>query len=244
MSDSSSLPGPGFIPGQVYLDQDFAPSVPDGQARPFAPGEYVSNPNGSWSSEITMTVQGDKSFNNGLPTVIPSLWLKNGKPYVAKNEDEAIELAKKSGLNFPSFDSLEQADRYSNMREKAWQNIAPSQAYRVPPLYLPTPREFIEPPPAGADMKAYQRWRQSQVQGPVTTTPIKWVPSEFGGWVPSAEGEGLARDYNVPTYSSEGGNIEPMFVPGTRDRSIQTPPGTYDNPELQRLLNAIMMRGA
>lgn len=141
------MPGPGYIPGDLHLNENIAPHVPNGQARPFAPGEWVQNPNGSWSSEETMTVSGNPQFNGGKPTVLPSLWIKDGKAYVAHNEDEAAALARASGLQFPSFPDMAAAEKFANEREAAWQNIKPADAGKIAPLWNPD-TQYVEPPPA------------------------------------------------------------------------------------------------
>ena len=133
MERIGKLPGPGFIPGELHLNPRLAPSVPPGEARPFAPGEYVNNPGGGWSSEESMTVE--------HPTIagkfanIPSLWLKDGKPYVVHDEDEASELAAKSGLQWPAYDTAKAADKAAGAREDTWQGIKPEEAGIIPPLY-------------------------------------------------------------------------------------------------------------
>lgn len=119
----------------MHLRADIAPSVPPGAARPFAPGEYVNNPDGSWSSEVSMTVQHPK-LNGGKATVIPSLWIKNGKPYEAKNEDEAVALALASRLPFRSYKSMDEAERASIAREASWQPLKrPEDAASISPLW-------------------------------------------------------------------------------------------------------------
>lgn len=149
-SEERKMPGPGFIPGELHLDRDLAPGVPVGAPRPFAPGEYIRNPDGTTSSEISITVSGDPTFNGGRPTLLPSLWIKDGKPYVAKNDDEAVQLAKASGLNWTSIHQTnDAADAFANQREAGWNKLAaPGDAIKVAPLYQPTAREFIEPPAA------------------------------------------------------------------------------------------------
>lgn len=142
-----AMPPAGFIPGTLQLNKDLAPTVPAGAARPFAPGEFVRNPDGSWSSEETITVQ-SPSFNGGKPTVLPTLWLKDGKPYVARDEQEAVQLAQESGLTWQSFPTLDAADKFAVDREAAWQPLKnPADASSFTPLYTPTAREYIEPPP-------------------------------------------------------------------------------------------------
>ena len=143
------MPGPGFIPGALNLNAAIAPKVPEGAARPFAPGEHIRNPDGSWSSEETVTVSGDKSFNGGNPTVLPSLWVKDGKAYVAKDEDEATALAKASGLTWPSFPTMDAAEHFANTREQTWQGMEPQGASGVAPLWT-SPEQYIEPPPKPA----------------------------------------------------------------------------------------------
>lgn len=129
-----ALPNTGFLPGQTFLNPKIAPTVPENAARPLAPGEYVKNPDGSWSSEISVTVA-DPRLNNGQPTNIPSLYIVNGKPYRAKNEDEAADLAIQSGLNWPSHKTMDDAIAASDAREKQWQTIEPQNAGNVPPLW-------------------------------------------------------------------------------------------------------------
>lgn len=143
-TDQGSLPSVGVLPGKLFLNEAIAPKVTAGSPRPFAPGEYVQNPNGSWSSEITTTT-GKNDFpnlNGGRPTVIPTLWLVDGKP-TRVSEDKAAELAAKSGLKFPSFDTEKQAEDFSQRREDSWQSVQPTQAAKIPSLWnvgaLPTP---------------------------------------------------------------------------------------------------------
>lgn len=129
-----SLPKEGALPGKANLDPKIAPAVAKGSPRPFAPGEWVDNPDGSWSSEVTATVTNPK-LNGGKPTVIPSLWLVNGKPTLV-NEDKAAEYAAKSGLTFRSFKSIDDAENYANDREDEWQKTQPEKAGSIAPLWL------------------------------------------------------------------------------------------------------------
>lgn len=134
MGAPRELPKPGILPGQLHLKPSLAPGSPS-NVRPFAPGEYIRNPDNSWSSEISLTV-GHPKLNGGKPTNIPSLWLVNGKPYRAKNEDEAAELAVRSGLTWPSFPTFDIADQAATDRETNWQGLKrPEDASRVPPLW-------------------------------------------------------------------------------------------------------------
>lgn len=126
----NTMPDYGVLPGQVFLNPKLAPRVRAGLPRPFAPGEYVQNPNGSWSSEITVTVQNP----DGSWSVVPSLWLDNGKP-TRVDEDTAERYAAQSGLPFRKFSSESEAEAFSNRRENAWQGISPQNASSVPPLW-------------------------------------------------------------------------------------------------------------
>lgn len=116
----------------AHLDPNIAPKVTAGAARPFAPGEYVTNPDKSWSSERTMTVT-NPALNNGAATNIPSIWIKDGKPYQAKSEDEAVQLALQSGLPWKSYGDLGEADKASVDRENQW--TTPKGARKADPLY-------------------------------------------------------------------------------------------------------------
>jgi hypothetical protein len=152
------LPVFGELPGKQHLDPALAPTVPDGAPRPFAPGEWVSNPDGSWSSEISATVE-DPALNGGRATVVPALWLVDGKP-VRVDEDTAARYAAQSGLQFKSYDTLEQAEQASQTREDAWQGIAPEKAWTVPPLWDPA-----APNASGQRNQALRTWEAPNSKG-------------------------------------------------------------------------------
>jgi hypothetical protein len=76
-------------------------------ARPLLPGEFRKNPNGSVSTEIEITVE-DEALNGGKPTNIPSLWM-TPSGIIEADFEQAIDLARKSGLLFPSFTSVDDA---------------------------------------------------------------------------------------------------------------------------------------
>lgn len=130
---------------RLALDPRIAPKAGVGGIRPFAPGEYVVNPDRSWSSERTMTVS-HPALNNGAATNIPSLWIVDGKPYLAKDEDEAVQLALKSGLQWKSYGDLPEADKASIAREDMWQTLKrPSDARGAEPLYQRPQKADIPP---------------------------------------------------------------------------------------------------
>jgi hypothetical protein len=128
-----SMPGLGEMPGEAHLNPELAPDVPEGAPRPFGPGEYITNPDGSWSNEISVTVE-DPALNKGAPTVVPSLWLVNGKP-TRVDEDTAARYAAQSGLQFKSYGTQEEAERASEAREASWQSIRPEDAGKPGSLY-------------------------------------------------------------------------------------------------------------
>lgn len=72
----------------------------------------VNNPDGSASSERTITVEAAE-LNGGKPTLIPTLI--RGKQL---SDDEAIRFAIRSGLQFPSFNSLQEANAFASQRSR------------------------------------------------------------------------------------------------------------------------------
>jgi hypothetical protein len=123
------------MPGQLFLNDQLAPKVA-GDARPLAPGEYLRNPDGSWSSEVSATIGAGEypDLNGGRPTLIPTMWLMKGVP-TRVDRDTAARLAAESGLSFRSFNSDAEAEKFSQDREDAWQRIPPERASSVPALW-------------------------------------------------------------------------------------------------------------
>jgi hypothetical protein len=190
------LPTLGPLPGKLNLNPDIAPKVPPGAPRPFAPGEWVDNPDGSWSSEITVTVT-DPALNGGKPTNVPSLWVVDGKP-VRVSEDQAAQFAAQSGLTFPSYKTTEEADAASTKREADWQGLGPRDASKVPPLW--------EKPQSTADK--YAGWDTpgtptGAAQWDRPTTPAN--PE----WVPFNDPPGSVRGTYLPIYRSPEGQYSP-----------------------------------
>jgi hypothetical protein len=130
-----AAPGPAAkIPFGVlpYTRLRTDPTLGFSGSRPFGPGEFMTNPNGSWSSEMSSTVQfPDQSWG-----VVPGLWLDNGKP-THVDEDEAarraLEFEQRSGNQFQRFPDVNAAEAYSNQREDMWQGVEPGA--RLPTLY-------------------------------------------------------------------------------------------------------------
>ena len=72
--------------------------------------EAVQNPDGSVSTEISITVQ-DPRLNEGRPTNIPSLWDRK-----VVDDDTAVERALKSGKKYNSYETIEEAVRAARQR--------------------------------------------------------------------------------------------------------------------------------
>jgi|KBSMisStaDraftv2_1062788.scaffolds.fasta_scaffold1002176_1 hypothetical protein len=115
------LPPVGALPGKLTTNPELTGFAP-GQPRPFGPGEYLENPNGSWSNEISVTIPAGAHMplNQGRSTVVPTLWVHNGHP-VRVDPATAAQYAAQSGLQFPSFDSEDDAASFADKREQNWQ---------------------------------------------------------------------------------------------------------------------------
>lgn len=124
------LPRQGALPGMVHLNPAIAPKVPNGAPRPFAPGEWVDNPDGSWSSEISSTIENA----DGSWSVVPGMWLVNGQPQRV-DEDTASRYAQTSGLTFPKYKTLGEAEKFATDRESVWQGVKPQEASKIAPLW-------------------------------------------------------------------------------------------------------------
>jgi hypothetical protein len=70
----------------------------------------IQNADGSVSTELSITVT-DPRLNGGRPTNIPSVW--GG---LRQSEDDAIEFATRSGIDWPSFNSIKQAEQAARQR--------------------------------------------------------------------------------------------------------------------------------
>jgi hypothetical protein len=138
-----AVPGIGVLPGKLFLK---APA-PVGTARPFDSGEWMVNPNGSWSSEMANTIQ-HPALNNGQPTNVPTLWIIDGKPTRVTDEQAAI-LAAKSGLNFPAYRSKQEAQEVATVRENNWQSTEPQNSGSVPTIWSRPPQPTPRPAYAG-----------------------------------------------------------------------------------------------
>jgi hypothetical protein len=163
-----------------------------GSTRPFGPGEYVMNKNGSWSSEYSVTVEDPRQ--PGRYMVVPSLWLQNGKPTIL-SEDQAAQTAAQSGLNFPTFDSEQAAEAFANQRENIWQQTPVGRSDAQTPL-----------------------WSQGGAGVPGTGDQggVAQAPGTADGRVPLPAVQnaiyGIESSYGQDTSTSRAGAVGPMQV--------------------------------
>lgn len=189
--------------GDTHLRPDIAPKVPQGAARPYAPGEYTMNPDQSWSSERSMTVQNP----DGSWAVVPSLWLKDGHPYEASGEDEAMRLARESKLAFKKFKSLPEADKFSIDREAQWQPIQnPADADKIAPLWDPTPSSVAPPKATPQAVTAAGTGTAGSIASPVVQYPQASMSFPPLGSTPSASFSSLPPP--VAQSSAPGDEID------------------------------------
>jgi hypothetical protein len=246
-----TMPQYGAMPGTVRLNPALAPSVPAGSPRPLAPGEWVQNPEGSWSSEISTTVT-DPALNGGRPTIIPTLWLVDGKP-TRVDEDTAVEYAKRSGLDFRGYDTPQAADKAADAREDEWQGLAPEQAGSVPALWqnggyfdarTAALRMMAQPnsgtaalmtqplaqPPTSADawdynVKAYKDWAEKQRQAGIQSGEIDPATN-----LPTAKGL-----FN-PMLAGFVGSTAPELAPEVQGfRAYHGTPHDFDRFDLSKI---------
>lgn len=170
--------------GKLYLNPAIAPHSAT-SFRPLAPGEYIANPGGSWSSEITYGVN-DPRLNGNAPTVVPTLWVKNGQAYRVTPQ-KAIELALASGIRFPSFPNWKEANQFTINREHQWDAVGRHDAHQVPALWE-TPPTTMAPnsavTPSGAralqDVFSPISGLAPNLQAPSQLEPISRLGELFG----------------------------------------------------------------
>lgn len=210
------MPGLGPLPGQLTLNPAIAPQV-QGNARPLAPGEYLRNPNGSWSSEMTYTVP----YNGGF-AVVPGMWIVDGKP-VRVDEDQATEYARQSGLNFQTYPDEATAEKASQAREDQWQTMQPQDAGKVAPLWAKPmsmtqgPPMSSGPPPSDSGfLNTLHRVRPQQPTDPNMPTTLPGQPDIPFGIGGGPEGGVLSP--NVDPRLERRGAVSPQWLSGPTDK--------------------------
>lgn len=128
-----------------------APAAPTQGAHPTTGRPMLPNPDGSVSTEESVTVTHPR-LNGGRPTNIPSIW--NGRRFDPETqEDQIVEEALRSGQAFPSFNSIEEAVSAAQARSDALGRvIAQPPAPQGGPITL-APRTGSAPRPTAAAMQ-------------------------------------------------------------------------------------------
>jgi hypothetical protein len=117
----------GPQPGRLYRLQKYDNL---GAIRPFGPGEYLHNPDGSMSNEETLTVQRP----DGKWMIVPGLWMVNGQAHKV-DDDQALQYAQQSGLIWPTFENQNWANQFAGHREAIWERTPQGQTDAQPPLW-------------------------------------------------------------------------------------------------------------
>jgi hypothetical protein len=203
----------------------------------------IQNPDGSVTTERSITVT-EPGLNGGRPTNIPTVW--DGR---IVSDDEAVDNAIRSGVPFPSFDSIPEAVRAAEQRSK---DLGAGRERSIGGTALPyDSRDMDAGPheqapamsyrqPLGEGVPLRDRWADDPAQQPASTyndptttgtqhQPIVALPTTYG-----ASGDELypmpawAQEPSIPSVSREHpGNI-PSLDPGGAQFAAQdafsTPP--------------------
>lgn len=123
------------------------PLTPEAKVERLTPGESVKNPDGTKSTEYSITVE-DPRLNDGKPTNIPTIWKVDGKivrlvPHgEAPNDttqEAAISHAIKSGERFPAYDTVDEAVAAAKTRSSAGGRFADLPKKEGQPVAAPEP---------------------------------------------------------------------------------------------------------
>jgi hypothetical protein len=138
-----------------------------GATRPFGPGEFVKNSDGSWSNEYSVTVEDPRQAGRFM--VVPSLWLQNGKPTLL-SEDQAAETAANSSLSFPTFGSEKKAEAYADIREGHWQQVPEGRSDLLSPLWTHNPAPHPDTDTSGMSEDRFEKLSPEEVARGRTAT--------------------------------------------------------------------------
>jgi len=86
----------------------------DAEFRPLNADEFRDNGDGTHSTEILIGLNID-----GMETVVPSLWMTPSGPQqfsAEKAREHAIAYMRRTGLQFPQFKNVEEAESFSQAR--------------------------------------------------------------------------------------------------------------------------------
>lgn len=121
-----AAPGVPLSLGQAYLPTSIPETsgphlLPEqygwmGSTRPLGPGEYVNYAGEGTSYDQPTVVQTARN----QWTVVPTLFLVNGQPQEVNDPQQALQVARQTGLQWPTFPSEELAHGYVSQREAKW----------------------------------------------------------------------------------------------------------------------------
>jgi hypothetical protein len=183
--------------------------------RPFLPGEFRPNADGSRSTEILVTVQDPAT---GKWVNVPSLWMTPGGPRESPNDDISWMTAQRyeafTGMRFPRFDTMDDAVSSARSRSDGGGASHRSLAMPVPKSKPSTER------PSMASSYAPPRTREELIARLVKTEPFEPVPSvsrgggrsnfsqfsnnERGGYFPTSYGDMNPSARALPVRGAEG----------------------------------------
>jgi hypothetical protein len=101
-----------------------------GKIRPLGPGEFVSLDGGGMANEMSWTVE----MGNNQWGVVPGLWVVNGIPTHVP-APIAQQYARQSNLNWPTFGSEEDANKWAEQREAIWEKTPHGRTDMQQPLW-------------------------------------------------------------------------------------------------------------
>lgn len=236
---------PDSGPGNARPQSFALAADPPSPIRPFVGTERVNNPDGSWSSERSMTVQ----MPDGTWSVVPSMWQNRNGPQRVMNEDMDANVAQtyeqRSGQQFPRFRTVQEADQFANNREADWQNGGANNTPlnadprsriplgQAPPLETNRPQTRQNPAPLGG---SYPSGRQSSIgtnpdlgNGPYGPGPRANGLDTYLGLEHGVIDPGQYIGFDHQAYP----NATPIFQGGNSPLSLGDIPQTQAQPQAQ-----------
>jgi hypothetical protein len=108
--------------GEVIMGRAVGGDGKDGdlETRTLRPGEEIDNGDGTFSSEVSITITNER-INDGKPTNIPSIYMVDGKVVRGdlNDEESAVDRALATGQEFKAFESIPEAEAAAKARSDA-----------------------------------------------------------------------------------------------------------------------------
>lgn len=225
----TSQPAPQTAPVTPVQRQALGPPT----LRPFSPGEFVTNPDGTYSTERTATIQD----STGRWANAPSLWMGAAGPVdLADNEEDirtALETYERSaGVSKPRYSSLDKA--VSEAEKRSLAGGAFSGSSLSPPDITP-PREPQMAPfdpqrfGPGPSLEQFDRGRFG-VEAPVTRDALAAALMEQRGLLGPVQPQAMAPAQAQPfDYSRFGPSpVGPRMAPAEPARATVPAPTDAD----------------